>query len=329
MSNKETLQGYNKTLNQYNTNLDDILNTINNLPENENLTEELDIYNNEVTEQEVTIDTILKTLQHKAIGGGTNEPDEPVVEPDYITDGLVAWWEGCDGLDSNGHWCSRVGNDYIYLYTTTPDSINGYENKPETIKSNSSYRNNMVYSFITNEDYHTQGYTFEIVGKINTTATSNNLTNHSSSGGTLLGFDRSLSPVIQIYGSDGTFGVFNSKIMDNLTTKYINCVGKRYKYTISLDKIPPRVTGENAIRGEHLVSYSLNGDGWSTNNLMNIGASSKGSNLTLLTYYKESYMANGEICSIRIYNRKLTEEELRHNYEIDKARFEIDDYETA
>ena len=72
MSNKETLQGYNETLNQYNTNLDDILNTINNLPENENLTEELDTYNNEVTEQEATIDTILKTLQTKAIGGGGN-----------------------------------------------------------------------------------------------------------------------------------------------------------------------------------------------------------------------------------------------------------------
>lgn len=70
MSNKETLQGYNETLDQYNTNLDDILNTINNLPENENLTEELDAYNNEVTEQEATIDTILKTLQTKAIGGG-------------------------------------------------------------------------------------------------------------------------------------------------------------------------------------------------------------------------------------------------------------------
>lgn len=70
MSNKETLQGYNETLSQYNTNLDDILNTINNLPENENLTEELDTYNNEVTEQEVTIDTILKTLRTKAIRGG-------------------------------------------------------------------------------------------------------------------------------------------------------------------------------------------------------------------------------------------------------------------
>lgn len=70
MSNKETLQGYNETLSQYNTNLDDILNTINNLPENENLTEELDTYNSEVTEQEATIDTILKTLQSKAIGGG-------------------------------------------------------------------------------------------------------------------------------------------------------------------------------------------------------------------------------------------------------------------
>ena len=29
----------------------------------------------------------------------------------------------------------------------------------------------------------------------------------------------------------------------------------------------------------------------------------------------------GEICAIRIYNRALTEEEIKHNYEIDKIRF--------
>ena len=34
-----------------------------------------------------------------------------------------------------------------------------------------------------------------------------------------------------------------------------------------------------------------------------------------------SYRFAGEICAIRIYNRALTEEEIKHNYEIDKIRF--------
>ena len=32
----------------------------------------------------------------------------------------------------------------------------------------------------------------------------------------------------------------------------------------------------------------------------------------------------GEICAIRIYNRALTEEEIKHNYEIDKERFNLE-----
>lgn len=295
----------------------------------EDLSEELDVYHNEVTEQEATIDTILKTLQHKAISGGTNEPDKPVVEPDYITDGLVAWWEGCDDLDDSNHWCSRVGDDYIYVYTSTPSSIHSVSNNPATIKTKDAYRNNMVYTFLTNKDYHNQGYTFEVVGKVNLMGNSTAVIPTSTTGATLLSFNRNLSPVIQVYGDNATFGVFNSRIMENITKKYVNCVGKRHKYTISLDKLPVRVNGQNATYGEHQISYCVNGDNWNTNNLMTLGGTSKGANLTILCYYKEEYITNGEISSIRIYNRKLTEEELKHNYEIDKARFEIDDYETA
>ena len=37
------------------------------------------------------------------------------------------------------------------------------------------------------------------------------------------------------------------------------------------------------------------------------------------------YRFKGNIYSIRIYNRKLTEKELKHNYEVDKNRFNITD----
>ena len=36
------------------------------------------------------------------------------------------------------------------------------------------------------------------------------------------------------------------------------------------------------------------------------------------------FLFEGNIYSIRVYNRKLSEEELRNNYEVDKARFEME-----
>lgn len=289
MSNKKTLQNYNAHLSNNTLKLEDILEMITNLPE-------------------------------------AGEPTSPSVEPEYIQDGLIAWWEGCDPMTDNGHWNSRVGTDYIYPYGTSAYDIDGFWNSPETIKSPDAYRNNMVYSFRTYNDYHIQGYTFEVVGKINTIHTSAKpgSTLGTNTGGTLLALNRSLSPMIQIYESKQTFCVFNSKAVDNLTKKYTNCVGKRYKYAISLDKLPSRENVSTA--NEHQVSYSLNGDNWSTNTASSVSASSKGSFLTILTYYMDDYIANGEINSIRIYNRKLTHEELQHNYEIDKVRFNLDEY---
>lgn len=42
------------------------------------------------------------------------------------------------------------------------------------------------------------------------------------------------------------------------------------------------------------------------------------------TAYKQPF----SIYSVRLYNRPLTEDEIRHNYEIDKARFPLTDMST-
>jgi hypothetical protein len=38
------------------------------------------------------------------------------------------------------------------------------------------------------------------------------------------------------------------------------------------------------------------------------------------------YRGNGELCCLRIYNRRLSAEEIAHNHEIDKKRFKLHDY---
>lgn len=40
-------------------------------------------------------------------------------------------------------------------------------------------------------------------------------------------------------------------------------------------------------------------------------------------YYNDTYLLNGDIYQIRMYNRKLTDEEIKTNYEIDNLRYQI------
>jgi len=73
------------------------------------------------------------------------------------------------------------------------------------------------------------------------------------------------------------------------------------------------------------LSYSVNGDSWKTATATSATHTSKGNNMTVLCYYTATYRSCGaRLYSLRVYNRKLTEAELQHNYEVDKARFNIE-----
>ena len=249
-------------------------------------------------------------------GGGT---DEPIVEPDYITDGLVAWWEGCDEVDTRGHWNSRVGDDYIYQ--TSAQSGNIGANWFNYIKAEDAYRNNMNYSLINTKDYYIQGYTIEVVGKMNTQCNSTN--SSSASMGVLCAFNKQASPMIAVCDTKETFGCLNSDATQGLEKAFTSCSKKRYKYAIHLDELPSRST----VNGYLTVLYALNDSKWYQKSRKYVTNMNRNyDNCIVLGYYTGEYLANGEINSIRVYDRKLTEAELLHNYEIDKARFKLDNY---
>lgn len=329
MSNKETLQSYNENLTNNNETLSSILNTINNLPEagsgggggGEDLTEEIATYDSELDEQHVTLNDIIYALAGKGV-----PIDKNMIEPEYIKDGLVSWWEGCDPLDESNHWNSRVGEDYIYAAKLVTGTGALISNTIDTIKSENAYRNNMVYGLRTNGDYYIQDYTIEIVGKAFSVYNSSNSAENISSC-TLISFNKSGSPLIGVGFENGLFFCLNvdaSSSGKGMPTKIINCVGKRHKYVIHLNEISARNT-----TGYNQINYSVNNSGWFAMNRTNMPSYSDNTSLTnIMCYYHNNYYASAEINSIRIYNRKLTEEELLHNYEIDNARFELDDYET-
>ena len=43
----------------------------------------------------------------------------------------------------------------------------------------------------------------------------------------------------------------------------------------------------------------------------------------MISGYASGYKLKGKIYSVRVYNRALTEDEINHNYEMDKKRFGI------
>lgn len=322
MNNKETLQSYNTNLSENNTTLASILETINNLPEagsGEDISEELTTQDASLDTQGVTISDIIYALAGKGV-----PVDESAIEPDYITDGLVAWWEGCDDLDENEHWNSRVGDDYIYANYIKAGSTT--YNSFDTIKSENAYRNNMVYGLRTAADYYLQGYTIEIVGKANTVGNSSTSPGSSASC-TFISFQKTASPLIGVGFNNGLFFCLNVSANSSgsgLPTKVVNCVGKRHKYAINLVEIPERSQADY-----NQIDYSVNNSGWFSMDRAKASIISTYAEQTnIACYYADSYLANCEINSIRIYNRQLTEEELLHNYEIDNARFKLDDYET-
>lgn len=317
MSNKETLQSYNNKLIQNNEDLQTVIDIINNLPDagegsGEDITDELTDYDAKLTTQEEQLVVIAEALKDKAAGGST----EPVVEPDYVADGLIAWWEGEDGFDENRYWNSRVGDDYI--------SVPGYSfgaadsnNAPHS-KDGAVY-NDGVFSMVTQVDYCKTGYTVQIVGYAE-----GSISENTTEMCTLIGFNMSSSPMIGLRGTTYMLWTSNGYLPTH-EVAYNNLNKRIFNASLSLNTAPTRSSSVSTPLDN---SYSLNGGAWKSSSLSSVVHNSQGNNMTVLCYYTASNRAVGaRIHSIRVYNRKLTEEELQHNFEIDKARFNIEELE--
>lgn len=311
MNNKETLKNLNTRLLNNNTSLKDVLDEVNKLQEANLQDKVVEIAENGT--QTIVADEGYDGLNSVEVTTKIEGGSEPVVEPDYITDGLIAWWEGEDGFDENVQWHSRVGDDYI---TTTNAQVSATtigsditSNPPPC--ADGAVFNTGIYGLYTQQDYCVQDYTIQAVGRFE----GNDTPNYGGMG-ILIGFNMSASPMIGINDKNSIQFSNGSSLVQGIT---YNVLKKNFSASINLKTTPPR---GSASKLEHLGS--VNGSDWVTSTAANATHTSKGNNMTVLAYYTDSYKSCGaRIYSIRVYNRKLSHEELQYNYTIDKARFNI------
>lgn len=244
------------------------------------------------------------------------------VKPDYITDGLIAWFDGEDDIDDNHHWVSRIDPTH-YIYT----SGSGYNvtlypyAQLKFTKTKNSIPNNTLNSYTTNTDYYVQGYTVEVVGRITASGNSSDKSTSNLTGGPLFGIGRTQSVYVSLCTLNGKLRIFNEPNDKALPEPHDNLLGKTFACAIHFEQTIPR----SATSGTDIVNYAFNGGKYNraSNTVTTISKNNNACNV--LSYYIDGYRSSGEVNCIRIYNRKLTEEEIAYNFAIDKARFKIEE----
>lgn len=239
----------------------------------------------------------------------TNTSEAPF---EYVQDGLIAWFDVSSPFDSNEHWNNLVGNDYIYVYSRPY----GTQQRTRYFKDNPINFNG--YCFKTSAEYYKTGNTIEVVGM------AGNWTSNNTVGSWLITGD--------ITGTAG-IGMNDVKNDDIGYLQFINWGDGAYRVEMPFFKLfgasvyyDDIIERDNIRTGSVTVSASYNGGPWRDNIVSGneTGVSSRGAGLNILSYYNNAYKSFGEVKCIRIYNRKLTNEEIAYNHAIDKARFHLE-----
>jgi hypothetical protein len=246
------------------------------------------------------------------LSGGGSTPTE------YIQDGLIAWFDARDDFEEgiatvggDPALRSRVGDDLLFqLYPRTSSSISHMQ----SMKSDNALVFDATYNLVNLNNYCEDGYTIELVGVAPTTENTN-----------FLCFDRNQSTHINInrYG-EGIYSPQYYADAQNYLEKTIDgLVNKRCTMAINLKKTFPR--GNQT--GEIEVWYSVNGCQWYVWERQKLtNASNYQTKRIVLGAYYSNSMSTGATCEIncvRVYNRRLSDIELKHNHEVDKINFNL------
>ena len=267
--------------------------------------------------QNITADSGYDGLGNVEITTNIEGATETVGE--YIQDGLVAWFDGEDELDSSYQLKNRLGNDYIYVknHTKVGSSSTLANNPPRKPFGSKALTNNQVYSYEMSQDYFNTGYTYEVVGLV--TARYND---SGTTGGWLLASNMQSAWGVGVTDSNGKLTFVNSNTTNSKT--YTGYYNKKFGCSVYSEQVYTRTSPSGQVK----LQVSVDGEPFHT--VVETSSPSRSSNtygMAVMSYYTTStnaYRISGELYCIRIYNRKLTEEEIAHNHEIDKIRFGLE-----
>lgn len=282
----------------------------------EDLDDELNVYNEEVTEQGISINTIKSMLKGKAAGSGSSEEDLG----EYVQDGLIAWFDGEDDIETDSTYGSVLRSKI-----TATDVIQasgrtfGTATTNPVPKSKKSIINNKTFGYKIPQDFYKQGYTIEAVGRI---ASATNST--SNSGGWLITMNETATWGIGVLDGNNETGMIAFVNNDFTADKIVaNCYNKTFGASLFLESVSAKGVKDTA----NYCKASINGCEWFSVAEIEAAAGRMYDGHTILCYYvtetgAATYMVDGELYCLRIYNRQLTNEEIAHNHAIDKARFD-------
>ena len=214
----------------------------------------------------------------------------PPVNLDYVTNGLIFHLDGIN-KGTGADWVDLIGG--IQLNTRT-----GYE-CTSTLNSWSFPGDNYYYLSSTNDAWSSIGgsddFTIEVCY--------NNL--NTSARTFLFGFGGSSNSKYPIFYHDGTYITW---IQGGYKYNASSMTGNA-KYTVSLNNDSGLVNGQ-------LIQKTSSTDYWDEGHTdIRIGSASRGG--------AASAPAKGDIYSIRIYNRRLSQSEQLQNQRVDNIRFNL------
>lgn len=212
-----------------------------------------------------------------------------------VTDGLICWLDGRDGSGTERKWKDRSGNennctlDIGMVFSNT----NGWTGNSLLLNGgNSSYGVLYKMQYIAGNNW-----TFELKfnNEKSTTGLLSNMNSYRQAGFSVYHNNNKICFKIMNKQSEATVRFPFEFINDNTATITIseNCEVKLYKNGVYLHTAQYDIANGN---------FPYNAGEW-----------------RLGTFGTSSYGMIGEIFSLRIYNRVLTEEEVRQNYEYEQS----------
>ena len=222
----------------------------------------------------------------------------------YVTDGLVAYWDGIDNTRSGHSSSTTTWEDLVGNYDLTQAEVGGTW-EPNAILFNKTNFNGLYGDTLWT---YSENATIEIV-------LAPNIANSTMTGAV---FDRSDTTMsasqydsrrVMVY-SDNTIGFFGHSAYT-----YDNAAG-----TITdIRKLVATYSGFNVVKAfanniQLSLSNKTHNFGFSGNPQIRVGSQN---------FSVNSYPFSGRIYAMRVYNRQLTDAEISQNFAYDNARFNL------